>query len=258
MKRFIILFRKEMTENWRRRRIVVLGLVFLSFAILSPMSAKYMPDLVQWILTTSEGGGLQLTMPPPVPADSYVQFLKNLTQMGVLLFMLLFMGIVTEEKRKGSIVLMLTKGVPRATFLLAKFVSSSVTALAVYTASCGVFLFYQWLTFQEAPRGDGLLLLASFGAYLLLMAGLTLLAGTIARSTAMAAVGALGGYFLLSMLSVLPLVKDYTPSALVDQGLLLVMGKATTADLLWPLVVTLGFCTVLVALSMALFRRQEL
>ncbi len=258
MRRFRILFRKEMTENLRRRRLLVLGIVFLSFAILSPMSAKYMPDLVQWIMSTTEGGGLQLTMPPPVPSDSYVQFLKNLTQMGVLLYMLLFMGAVTEEKRKGSVVLMLTKGVPRSTFLLAKFASSAATVLGAYVVSCVVFLFYQWLTFQETPGGDGLLVLASFGAYLVLMAGVTLLAGTVAQSTAMAAVGALGGYFLLSMLSLLPVVKDYTPSALVDQGLLLLVGKSMASELLWPLVATLGLSAALVALAVALFRKQEL
>ena len=90
------------------------------------------------------------------------------------------------------------------------------------------------------------------------MAGVTLLAGTVAQSTAMAAVGALGGYFLLSMLSLLPVVKDYTPSALVDQGLLLLVGKSMASELLWPLVATLGLSAALVALAVALFRKQEL
>ena len=258
MSRFLILFRKEMTENVRRRRLLILGLVFLSFAILSPMSAKYMPDLVKLILSTTEAGGLELTMPPPVPADSFLQFLKNLTQMGVLLYMLLFMGTVTEEKRKGSVVLMLTKGVPRVTFLLAKFASSAATVLAAYALSCVVFLYYHWLAFQTSPSGTDLIVLASFCAFLVLMAAIALLAGTLAESTAMAAVGAIGGYFLLSALALLPVVKDYAPTALSDQGYLIILGKGTPGDLLWPLLATLGLSAALVAVALFSFRRQEL
>lgn len=258
MSRFLILFRKEMLENIRRRRLLILLLVFLSFAILSPMSAKYMPDLVKMLLSTTEAGGLELTMPPPVPADSYLQFLKNLTQMGVLLYMLLFMGTVTEEKRKGSIVLMLTKGVPRSTFLLAKFASSAVTVLAAYALSCIVFLYYHWLAFRTAPNANDGVVLAAFAAFLVLMAAIALLAGTLAQSTAMAAVGAIGGYFLLSTLSILPVVKDYAPSALADRGYLIILDKATPNDLLWPLLATLLLATALVAAALLSFRRQEL
>jgi ABC-2 type transport system permease protein len=258
MRRFLILFKKEMTENIRRRRFLILVLVFVSFAILSPMSAKYMPDLVKLILSTTEAGGLDLTMPPPVPADSYLQFLKNLTQMGVLLYMLLFMGAITEEKRKGSVVLILTKGVPRSTFLMAKFVSSAFTVVAAYALSCVVFLYYHWLAFQTAPGTRDLLVLSSFAVFLVLMSAMALLAGTLAKSTAMAAVGAIGGYFLLSALAILPVVKDYAPSALSDQGYLIILGKADTGDLLWPIATTLGLAVVLVVIALLSFRRQEI
>ncbi|GAB4506321.1 MAG: hypothetical protein Kow00123_04590 [Anaerolineales bacterium] len=111
------LLKKELVESWRTYRAVVLGVVFVVFGILSPAAARYMPDI---FAAMDMQQGVVIQLPPPTVADANVQFVKNMSQIGAIVVILIAMGVVSRERDKGTVAFTLSKPVPRGAFLLAK------------------------------------------------------------------------------------------------------------------------------------------
>ncbi len=106
------LLRKEFREQWRTWKMIVFLAVFLITGIISPLLAKYTPELLRSIPNLPEG--LAGIIPNPTVADSVAQYLKNISQFGILLVILLTMGVVAQEKERGTAAMLLTKPVSRS------------------------------------------------------------------------------------------------------------------------------------------------
>ena len=70
------LLKKELLEYWRTYRAVALGVVFVIFGLLSPLAARYMPE----VFSGMDMGGIVIQLPTPTPADGNTQFVKNMSQ----------------------------------------------------------------------------------------------------------------------------------------------------------------------------------
>ena len=99
MSGFRVLLGKELGEQVRTLRLVVLAIVFASFGILSPLTARYLPDLINSL--GADQLGIVITLPPPSLTDAVDQLLKNVSQFGVLAAILLAMGSVATEKDRS-------------------------------------------------------------------------------------------------------------------------------------------------------------
>ena len=248
------LLRKELLEQVRTLRLFIVMIVFALFGLISPLTAKYLPDIVKAL------AGSQLVMPTlPIPsvADAVDQFLKNLDQFGVLAAILLAMGAVATEKDRGTAALLMTKPVSRPAFLLAKFVAIGVNLLLA-VAVAGALAYYYTLVLFEAPPAGGwaamcLLLWLAIYAY----AALTLLGSTLAGSAAGGA--GLGIAFLVVtlILSALPRIGEYMPQALLGPARALAIG-VPTGNVAGPVVATALIVVGAYAVAVLAFRRQEL
>ena len=78
----LTLARKEIGEYARTWRIWVVSAAFLFFALTSPVIARIAPDLIGSLAQGQSGAVLQL--PPPTWRDSYAQWVKNLSQIAML------------------------------------------------------------------------------------------------------------------------------------------------------------------------------
>jgi len=254
-----IMFKKEWTENYKKSRFIVMTAVLLLFGIMSPLTAKYLPEILKMIMGSAEEvAKLGILIPTPSIQDSYVQYFKNLTQMGIFIQILIFMGLVSEEKFKGTVVLVLTKAVPRATFLIAKFVAACMVLLiSLFVSSIG-FYYYTYLLFGEMPGIGtfvGILMYLLFSVFIL---SFTLLASTISKSVAISALISIGGYFLLSIISLLPKISDFFPMKLTDAAYQISMGVSQANDFSKAIIVTCLGIVGLLAISIISFQRQEL
>ena len=199
-----LLLGKELLEQVRTLRLFIVLIVFALFGLISPLTAKYLPDILKAV------GGAEIvlpSLPTPSVADAVDQFLKNLNQFGVLAAILLAMGTVATEKDRGTAALLMTKPVARPAFLLAKFVAIGLNLLLA-VAVAGALAYYYTLVLFEAPPAGGwaamcLLLWLSIYAY----AALTLLGSTLAGSAA-------GGAGLGIAFNAKPMVRDAADTSL--------------------------------------------
>jgi len=185
------------------------------------------------------------------------QYIKNITQFGFILAILLGMGAVAGEKEKGEAALILSKPLPRWAFVMSKFVAqAAVYAVAFLLAALGAYyytvLLFGDFAFGQFLAGNGLLLL-----WLLVFTAVTLLGSTIARSVGAAAGIALAGAVLLLVMGSIPQLAHFAPSGLVAWASQLGLEEAITAN---PAALTANVALVMVLLltAVAIFEVQEI
>jgi ABC-2 type transport system permease protein len=250
---FLAMLRKELLEQWRSRRLVAVAAVLLFFGFLSPLSAKMLPDLMK---SLGDTGGIVIEVPPPTAQDALLQHVKNTSQFGVFLAVLLAMGALAREKERGTAAMILSKPASRAHFLLSKFVALTLVFFLCLTLAGLACYYYTIVLFKgigEARFLEINLLLALFIEFYL---AVTLLGSTIAHSQVVAGGLGLGAVFVVAILGALPRLGDYMPTALLEWARALMAGTGEPA---WGAVaVSLVGITVCLGTALAVFGRQEL
>jgi ABC-2 type transport system permease protein len=245
---------KELVQQWRTRRVIVVGAVFLLFGLGSPLLAKFTPQMLTMIEGAEQFADL---IPTPTMADSLAQYIKNLTQFGFILAILLGMGAVAGEKERGTAAMVLSKPLPRWAFLLSKFAAQALVylggfVLAALGAAYYTSILFEPFLFGPFLLGNGLLLL-----WLLVFTAVTLLGSTIGNSTSAAAGISLVGAVILLLAGSLPNVGMLMPSGLVAWASQLGLDVAVQANA-GAVAANVVLIVVMLVTAVALFETQEL
>ena len=251
---FALAVRKELLYQWRTRRVIVVGAVFVLFGLGSPLLARFTPELLRGLEGVEQFAEL---IPTPTTADALGQYIKNLTQFGFMIAILLGMGAVAGEKSRGTAAIILSKPMPRWAFVLSKFLAQALVYLvALFLAALGAY-YYTAILFEPLAFGPfmfgNLLLLV----WLLIYAAATLVGSTIARTIGAAAGIGFGLAVLLLLAGSLPRVGALAPSGLVAWA-----GQLGLASDVVPnggaLVAGLVVIVVCLITAVAVFETQEL
>ena len=173
-----------MQEQWRTYRFLIVAAVFAAFGLASPLLAKFTPEMLKAI--PGVPAELLAAIPAPTVTDAIAQYVKNMSQFGILLALLMTMGLVVQEKERGTAAFFLTRPVSRETFLLAKFAALTVifiVSLALAAIGCW---YYTLVLFAPLAWGPFLALNGLMLVVFLVYMALALLASTIARTNGVA------------------------------------------------------------------------
>ena len=209
---FVTAVRKELAQMWRTKRFLVIVTVFLLFGLGSPLLAKFTPEMFRNL----EGMEMFAEMiPEPTIADAMGQYIKNLTQFGFIIAVLIGMGAVAGEKERGTAAMILSKPLPRWAFLLSKFTAQSlVYGVSFLLASLGAY-YYTMILFEPFTLGPFLFGNLLLWLWISVFAAVTILASTVANATGAAAGMALVGSVVLLLAGSLPKIGQFAPGGLV-------------------------------------------
>ena len=250
---FGTVFCKEMQEQWRTYRFLIVVAVFAAFGLASPLLAKFTPEMLKAI--PGVPAGLLAAIPAPTITDAITQYVKNMSQFGILLALLVTMGVVVQEKERGTAAFFLTRPVSRETFLLAKFAALAVAFIASLALAAIGCWYYTLVLFAPLAWGPFLALNGLMLVVFLVYMALALLASTIARTNGVAVGLAFVALILLGGIGALPSIGEYFPGRLFSWGTTLMMGGKATA---WPAFgISLGIIAVALLAACLIFRRQE-
>ena len=112
-----VLLRKELLELWRTRRFLFLPLLFAVFGISGPVLIRLLPV----ILKSAGTQGVPVEIPTMGPADALLQYLSMARQLGFLGIIVLYMGIVANERKEGTLTVLFVKPVSRLDFLWSRW-----------------------------------------------------------------------------------------------------------------------------------------
>jgi ABC-2 type transport system permease protein len=209
---------KELHQAWRTKRILVVWAVFLAFGMLSPLIAYFIPE----VFGSVEGMEMFADLiPTPTAFDAMTQYLKNLSQFGFILAVLLAMGAVVGEKERGVAAMILSKPMARWAFIASKFAAQFVVYLAGFIlASIGAY-YYTLFLFGSLEWGSFLLLNGLLLLWLLTFVGLSLLGSTLGKSTVAAGGIGLGLCVAQMLLGYIPRWGALLPGGLMSWATLL-------------------------------------
>jgi ABC-2 type transport system permease protein len=243
----------EVLFQWRSKRLLIIAGVFLVFGMISPLLAEFTPQLLGNIEGAEQFADL---VPDPTLNDAIGQYVRNITQFGFLLAIILGMGAVAAEKEKGTAAIVLSKPLPRWAFLNSKFASQALTYALGFTLAAVAAYFYTLVLFEAIDPFDFLLANVLLLAWLLVFVAVTLLGSALGKSTPAAAGWATLGSVILLVAGSLPRVGALAPSGLVAWSSQLALGDLTGLNG-GALAMSLVLILVLLISSMAVFEEQE-
>lgn len=254
MSGYYAFLKKELLESIRTYKLLILIAVFFIFGMLSPLTAKLMPDLLSSFLPE----GITLTVAEPTALDAWMQFFKNTSQMGLILTVILFSGILGTELTRGTLINMLTKGLSRHAVILSKLTAMILLWTVSYmTAFVVTWGYTAYLFPNDVPPHLGLSVfcLWLFGTFLMT---LFLFAATLVKSSygALILTGAVSA--LLAMVNIAPLAQKYNPLILALNNTALLTNAIQPSEMYSALTVASICFPLLIAGAAVTFKKRLL
>jgi ABC-2 type transport system permease protein len=254
MNGFVAFTKKEFLEYFRNYKLIILLLIFFLFGMMSPLTAKMLPDLLEDFAVE----GLIIKMPEPTFMDAYIQFFKNVSQMGFIVFLLIFGGILSHEISKGTLIIVLAKGLSRHAVVFSKFLVSltfwTLSLLIAYATNYGytVYLFGE-ITLDHLFFSTFCLWL--FGAFVL---ALIILGSTLTTGSYGGLVVAVAVLGLMLILNILPSMQKYNPVSLASDNVALIAGTLEVSSRVVTVWVTIVLIVLCLVGALQVFKRKRL
>lgn len=143
MKNSITLIKKEYLEYLRNHKLFILSTVFIIMGIMNPLIAKMTPWLIEQFVND-----IPIQIPEPSIIDSWIQFFKNIGQIALIIFVIMFSNCINLEITQGTLINLLTKGLKRHAVIISKFVSLSLLWSSLYLISALITWAYNYYYFS--------------------------------------------------------------------------------------------------------------
>src|SRR5690606_36374281 len=105
----------EMARNFK---VIWVPLTFLFLGAIDPLTAYYMPKIIDALGGLPEGTVIEI--PLPSPGESLLMSVGQFDTLGVLIIALMLMGTVAGERKSGVAEMVLVKPVPVGFYISAK------------------------------------------------------------------------------------------------------------------------------------------
>ena len=246
---------KELLEAWRTRRLILLAVLFACVGVAAPLITKLTPDLIQLFGATP----FITDLPTPGVADVVSELLTLTIQFGAIAAILLAMGSIATERRRGTAALVLARPVTRSAFLWAKLVALGVElAIALGLAVLAAYV-YTSVLFHRPSALAWIELGAVIWLSAMVYGSITLLGSVLSRSALGAAGFGLLALIVVAVLSVIPNLGPWLPAGLSSVGLSFALREQSPdVDPIISILVSVAIAAISVGIAWLRFRRIDL
>lgn len=248
---FVALLKKELKEQYRTHRILIVGAIFTLFGIGTPLLLKFLPEILKL-----SGETIQIQVAPPTAMQSFTEFAGTFGQIGIIVAVLVGMGVVANELRNGTAVMTLSKPISRAAFVTVKLIAISLTFLLALTIAASLCLVYTIWLIGDADAAAFFQSNLLLGLFLVFCLAVTVLFSCFFKSSL--AAGGLAIAVIISQiaLSGVPTVGDYLPGKLLTWGTGIISG--TGHSYWWTIGVTIALIALAVYFGQYALKRKEI
>lgn len=247
-----LMLKKEWMENSRSHKALALLIISIIFGILGPLTALLMPDIMAGILPKK----LQETIPNPTYLDSYIQYFKNINQLGLILLVFLFSGSLTQEFARGTLINLITKGLSKKAIILAKYLMMSLIWTISYLL--GSLTQYAYTLYYFNNHGQHkLIVYGTSWLFGLLLLSLILLYSVIFRKTAGLLIACLMTIVAFFISGFFKITKDWNPVLLIQKQSQILSGHYEIHDLIQPCIIVIIIIFISLTLAILFFEKSE-
>jgi len=224
MNGFGALLKKELKEQLRTYKLLIVAAVFLLFGLGTPLLIKYTPQLIELA-----GEDLVIQIPPPSAVMAIAEYASTIGQVGVLVAVLVAMGAVARERSRGTAAMVLSKPVSMGAFITAKLTAMSATFIGALILGSVACYTYTIILIEPADISAFLALNLLVALFLVVCLAITLFFSSLFRNQLAAGGIALIIIIMQALLTQIPGFGDYLPARMVIWGTDLLGGQVSNA-----------------------------
>ncbi|MGB4661087.1 MAG: ABC transporter permease [Mobilitalea sp.] len=254
MRAYLAFTKKEFCESLRTYKIVIMAAVFLLLGVMNPATAKLTPLLLEKFMPE----GIKITLGAPTALDSWAQFYKNVPQMGLIVLVILYSGIISNEFLHGTLINMLTKGLSRSIVIISKFTMAVLTWSASY-ALCFVVT-YGYTAYFWSGEGIHHIIFAAICLWIfgIVLLSVIIFSGVLYKNSYGCLLFTGGFVMFLLLINIIPKAKEYNPISLVSNNMALLSGDRLVSDFTFPIIISVIIILGMVALAIPIFNKKQL
>ena len=252
MNGYVAFVKKEFAENMKNHRFVILFAVFLVFGLTSAVIAKYTPELLSALAVDMEMNS------EPAALDAWKQFYKNMSGAGFSVFIILYGNSLSNEYTRGTLVLMVTRGMSRRAVILAKYTVAAVLMTLCYWISYAAAYGLTAYLWKNAALSN--VALAASALWLVGLLYLSILMiGCVVFRQAFTGILFTGGLIaLISLAGLIEPIANFSPFLLTTKNVDLISGAAVPSDFLIPALLSLALSVAGLQVAIGIFNRKQL
>ena len=256
MKSLKAFMKKEWMDFVRSGRLMILLVVFLLLGIMNPAVAKLTPWLMGMMAESMEQSGLLVTEVTVDAMTSWTQFFKNIP-MGLIVFVLLNGNLFTKEYSKGTLVLVLTKGLNRYKVIVAKTVILLLSWSVCYWMCFGVTYAYNAYFWDNSVAHYLLETVLFYYVVGVFTVALMVLFSVVFSNATGVLLGTGGVFAVCYIVSMVPKAAEFLPTKLMGTTGLLA-GTEKVADYREALIVTIVITLLACVASVPILNKKKL
>lgn len=249
MKNTLILIKKEYLEYLRNHKLYILGAIFIIMGIMNPLIAKMTPWLVEQF-----AGDIPIQIPEPTIIDSWIQFFKNISQIALIIFIIMFNNCINHEIQQGTLINLLTKGLARQAVIVSKFISISLLWTILYLISAIITWGYNCYYFTGTINNlmIALLCLWLFGIFIISL----IILGNVLFKNNYGGLLTVGIFIIIGLFfNGFNILSDYNPIVLFTSSNEIMTNSTITCTTNIIITIVLSFITIIC--SIIRFNHQE-
>ena len=253
MKMFLAFSKKELLEQIKTYKVLILFSIFFAIGILSPLTAKLLPQIFK-IVGISD---IQISLPTPTFIDSYTQLFKNITQVGFIIILLMLNGNISNEISKGTLINLLSKGLSKNIVIFSKlFISIIIWTLSLLISTITTYIYTLFLFENHSIKG---LILSCFCVWLfgILIITLILFSSILIHPYYGGLLLSLSLLSILFLLNLIPKIKEFNPVYLVTNNIKIIENPSLI-NLTGTCLITLFLIIIFISSSLLIFNKKQL
>jgi len=212
---------KELKEQLRTFKLLALFVVLALLGVGGMVALAFLPELLRL-----SGDAPGIVFPELTAVDALASYDNSVVQLGLLTVVLMAMGSVARERERKTALVILSKPVSVAAYVLAKLTAYAGSIMLTVAVLGGVAFVYATTIFDGSLSGSGVLaMIGTEALYLVFVAAVTIGASCLFRNQLPAAMVAFGVLALLTITAPLPLIGQHLPGAVTGWGLALMSGQ---------------------------------
>ena len=248
-------FKKEFLENVISYHFFVLWVIFVLIGIVSPITAKHMPD----ILKNFDLQGVTIIVSETNVFDAWAQFFKTTTQMGIVVFILTYVNILTNEFSRGTMVNLLTRGLSKKKIILVKFFTLILIWSAVYFSAFLLTLFYSNLFWEESVTFSHLMLsVLNLWLFGVIFISAIMLGSVLFKAMSGCLVFNFAIFCVMLLTDMFKKLQPFNPMKLTTCNMEILYGNIGFAECRNSIISSIVVIFVMLILSFCIFKKREM
>lgn len=252
MSGYLAFLKKEFMENIKNYRFFILLAVFLVFGVISAPLAKFTPEILSAFAADMERTSEVTAL------DAWKQFYKNISGVGYSAFIILFGSCLSNEYSRGTLVLLVTKGLSRKDVILAKYTAAAALMTVSYWLGYAAAYGCTVLLWDDTDLSNAALAACSLWIVGFLYLSILMIGCVIFKQTFTGILFTGGIVALISLLGMAEPTARFNPFILTSKNVDLISGQAAPAEFVIPAFLSVALSAFGLLTAVRLFHKKQL